>query len=93
MGLRLCYHMTCSKCRPVHLIARLCSALQVEVKNMNDTELKLLFSKTEGAAALSISRRKIDYLIAEKKLRATRIGRRTLIHRREIERIAREGAA
>lgn len=46
---------------------------------------KILFSKRDTAAALTVSKRKVDYLIAAKVLRATRIGRRTLIHRREIE--------
>lgn len=46
---------------------------------------KILFSKRDTAAALSVSKRKVDYLIAAKVLRATRIGRRALIHRREIE--------
>jgi excisionase family DNA binding protein len=55
--------------------------------------LKLLFSKRESATALAVSPRKVDYMIANKLIRATKIGRRTLIHRREIERLARDGAA
>lgn len=46
---------------------------------------KVLFSKRDTAAALSVSKRKVDYLVAAKVLRATRIDRPTLIHRREIE--------
>ena len=60
---------------------------------MSDTELKLLFSKKESAAALALSKRTIDYMIAEGKIRATRIGRRCMIHRKELEKIARLGAA
>ena len=63
--------------------------MQTEVNE----KLKLLFSKTETAAAIGVSPRKIDYLIRDNQLHATRIGRRTLIHRREIERLARQGAA
>jgi excisionase family DNA binding protein len=58
-----------------------------------ETKLKLLFSKGDSAAALSVSTRKIDYLISAGQLRATKIGRRTLIHRNEIMRIARQGVA
>jgi len=59
---------------------------------MSDTELKLLFSKIESARALGISKRKIDLLIASKQLHAVHIGRRSMLHKRELERIARVGA-
>lgn len=50
---------------------------------------RLLFSKREAARALAISLRKVDYLISEGKLKTTRIGRRCLVHRNELERFAR----
>jgi hypothetical protein len=58
-----------------------------------EKNLKLLFSKKEGAAALGISPRKVDLLISAKLIRPTRIGRRCMLHRKEIERLARQGAA
>ncbi len=58
-----------------------------------ENEKKVLFSKVETAFSLGISKRMVDILISKKLLRATAIGRRRLIHRREIERLAREGAA
>lgn len=53
---------------------------------------ELMFSKGEFAAQMRISRRTVDNLLAQNKLRATKIGRRTLIHKRELERLARQGA-
>ena len=50
---------------------------------------RLLFSRREAARALAISVRKLDYLISERKLKTTRIGRRCLVHRSELERFAR----
>ena len=77
----------------VRFSARLCFRIEVNMPTEATESLKLLFGKREAAGALSISRRKIDYLISSKVLRATRIGRRTLIHRRELERLARQGTA
>jgi excisionase family DNA binding protein len=54
---------------------------------------ELLFSKGEFAAELRISTRTVNNLISEGKIRATKIGRRCLIHRKELEKIARLGAA
>jgi excisionase family DNA binding protein len=53
--------------------------------NMN----KILVSKKEGAAALGISLRTIENLIAHKELETRRIGRRRLIVRTSLERLAR----
>jgi len=50
---------------------------------------KLLYTKREAAALLSISPRKLDDLIAHDQLRVRRVGRRTLIHAVELERFAR----
>jgi hypothetical protein len=48
-------------------------------------ESKLLLSRKESAAALSISLRKLDSLIALKLIAAKKIGSRTLISRRALE--------
>lgn len=53
----------------------------MQTQTETTTVEKILFSKRDTAAALSVSKRKVDYLIAAKVLGATRIGRRTLIHR------------
>jgi excisionase family DNA binding protein len=49
---------------------------------------KILYHRTEAAEMLSISVSSLDVLIATGRLKATRKGRRVLIHRSEIERIA-----
>jgi excisionase family DNA binding protein len=46
--------------------------------------------KTEAAFLLGISLRKLELMIASKELRTVRIGKRRLIPRSEIERLARE---
>jgi excisionase family DNA binding protein len=50
---------------------------------------KILFSKKEAAAMLSISPRSIDNLIARKELETRRIGRRRLVPRVSLEKLAR----
>jgi len=54
---------------------------------------KLLVSKREAAAALGVSVRTIDNLLAHKELVARKIGRRTLIPVTELERFARRDHA
>jgi len=49
---------------------------------------KILFSRAEAAEMLSISVSSLDVLIATGKLRASRKGRRVLIHVSEIQRMA-----
>ncbi len=49
----------------------------------------ILLSKRESARALSISLRKLEYLIAAKELKVRRIGRRVLVPRRSLEDFAR----
>jgi excisionase family DNA binding protein len=49
----------------------------------------LLYSRKEAAKLLSISIRKIDYLLAEKRLIALRIDRRVLFSKKELIRFAR----
>ena len=57
---------------------------------MNDYNVnKILISKKEGAAALGISLRTLENLIAHKELETRRIGRRRLIVRTSLERLAR----
>jgi excisionase family DNA binding protein len=50
---------------------------------------KLLVSRAEAAGLLSISKRALDYLIANGVLSVRRIGSRVLIRREELERFAR----
>jgi excisionase family DNA binding protein len=49
----------------------------------------ILVSRTEAAALLGISRRSLDYLIADKKLTVRRIGTRVLVPYTELKRFAR----
>jgi excisionase family DNA binding protein len=51
-------------------------------------ENKLLLSRQEAAALLSISQRSLDYLIANKNLSVRRIGSRVLIPMRDLQRFA-----
>jgi excisionase family DNA binding protein len=50
---------------------------------------KLLVSRREAAARLSISQRALDYLIANKTLTTRRIGSRVLIPEYDLRRFAR----
>ena len=52
---------------------------------------RLLFSRREAAILLAISPRQLTRLIGNEKLDIVRIGRRTLVHRSEIERFAKNG--
>lgn len=54
---------------------------------------QLLVGRREAAAALSISLRKLEGMIAEKEIKVRRIGRRVLVSRVELERFAGEGEA
>ena len=51
--------------------------------------LRLLFSQAEAARMLGISLRTLQNLIAAKQISVRRIGRRVLLHRRELEAFAR----
>ena len=55
---------------------------------MPDQE-RILMSKREAAAALGLSVRTLESLIAAKELRSVRIGRRRMIPHAELERFAR----
>jgi len=50
---------------------------------------KLLLSREEAATLLSISRRSLDYLIANKAISVRRIGARVLIPVKDLQRFAR----
>ena len=50
---------------------------------------KILVSKKEAAAALGVSLRTVENLIASKQLDARRIGRRRLVPRTSLEKLAR----
>jgi excisionase family DNA binding protein len=68
-------------------------ALQPTKKGPARAELsvgdKLLIGRREAAAALSISQRALDYLVANKQLQVRRIGSRVLIPRSELLRFVR----
>jgi len=52
-------------------------------------EQKLLMSREEAATLLSISRRSLDYLIANKAISVRRIGSRVLIPVKDLQHFAR----
>lgn len=54
-----------------------------------DSLQKLLYDRRSAAAALSISIRTLDYLIARSELRTVRIGRKVLIPASELKQFAR----
>jgi excisionase family DNA binding protein len=58
-------------------------------KKLVRAEDKLLLSRQEAAALLSISQRSLDYLIANKVLMTRRIGSRVLIPAHDLHRFAR----
>jgi hypothetical protein len=49
---------------------------------------RLLFDRKSAAAAIGISIRGLDYLIATGKIRIRRLGKRVLVPRSELERLA-----
>ncbi len=49
---------------------------------------KLMYARLEAAQLLSLSLRKIDELIAKKKLKTIRVGRRNLVPHSELLRFA-----
>ena len=53
---------------------------------------KLAYSKKEAAVATSMSVRSIDYLIANGRLNAVKIGRRVVIPARDLERLIYNGS-
>jgi excisionase family DNA binding protein len=52
---------------------------------------KLLLSRNEAAELLNLSTRSVDYLVAEGRLPSRKFGKRRLIPRDAVERIARNG--
>lgn len=54
---------------------------------MNETQ-RILYSRQRAAEQLSISLRNLGYLIARNEIKVRRIGGRTLISHRELERFA-----
>ena len=52
---------------------------------------RLLYGKREVAAALGLSLRSVDNLILHKKLSVVRVGGRTMIRQKELERFAKQG--
>jgi excisionase family DNA binding protein len=62
---------------------------KISEKKSIRSEDKLLLSRQEAAALLSISKRSLDYLIANKVLTTRRIGSRVLIPVHDLQRFAR----
>lgn len=52
---------------------------------------KLLLSRAEAAALLNLSTRSVDYLIAQGKLSSKKLGKRRLVPREAVERLAKSG--
>jgi excisionase family DNA binding protein len=50
---------------------------------------ELLLTKKQAASVLGISVRSVEYLLASRKLEGRRLGRRRLVIRRSVERVAR----
>jgi excisionase family DNA binding protein len=53
----------------------------------------LLYGRADAARCLAISVRKLDLLISTKKIKAVKVGRRTLIASAELKRFAQRGTA
>jgi excisionase family DNA binding protein len=62
---------------------------QVSRKKISQAKDKLLLSRQEAAALLSVSQRSLDYLIANKVLMTRRIGSGVLIPAHDLHRFAR----
>ena len=62
--------------------------LGVQVRGVTRMDA-LLLSKKQAASALGISIRSIEYMLANGRLEGRRLGRRRLVTRRSIERLAR----
>lgn len=54
----------------------------------NPEPFKLLFTQKESAVALAISVRSVQHLIESGALPVRRIGRRVLVHRKDLEKFA-----
>jgi len=52
---------------------------------------KLLLTRSEAAAALSLSTRSVDHLVATGRLLSRKLGKRRLIPREAVERLAKSG--
>ena len=52
---------------------------------------KILLTRTEAAAVLNLSSRSVDYLLAKGLLPSHKFGKRRLIPRHAVERLAKQG--
>jgi|KBSMisStaDraftv2_1062788.scaffolds.fasta_scaffold18835_5 excisionase family DNA binding protein len=59
------------------------------ISDVGAQEFKLLFSQKDAARILGVSLRTLQNLIASKQLPVRRIGRRVLVHRKDLESFAR----
>jgi excisionase family DNA binding protein len=62
--------------------------MTTKIKAKTVCETPLLYPRAKAACQLGISTRALDHLIAGKKIRAQRIGKRVLIHSKELTRFA-----
>jgi len=60
-----------------------------QIKTQLPEPARLLYSQKESSRILGISLRTMQALIAVKKIPARRIGRRVLVHRKDLEAFAR----
>jgi excisionase family DNA binding protein len=57
--------------------------------SVGDIQQRILHPKTEAATLMGISPRKLDYMISNGEVKTVRLGKRRMVPRAEIERIAR----
>ncbi len=67
---------------------RLNGDMAPKIKAKEVCERPLLYHRSKAACMLGISVRSLDYLIANKKIRAQKIAKRVLIHEKELQRFA-----
>ncbi len=60
---------------------------QEEARNLD----KLLLTRDEAASALNLSTRSVDYLIVQGRLPSKKLGKRRLVPREAVERLAKRG--
>ena len=65
---------------------------QISNGAQRDSAVRLAYPINEACAAIGISRATFYKLVAEKKVRLTKIAGRSLVHNDELQRLARDGA-
>ena len=67
------------------------NAILKAIEPQKPPKTRLAYSLIEAAEATSLSRRTLEYLIKTGKLRAIKVGRRTLIPAKALERLVNGG--